>query len=129
VPNIPAQIIARATGVTGNQIFPDTFDFKQITTEPTTADSRPVGDCEGATYLTGQIFGGVRGGEDWTVIVVTDHGHGLLLPAVRLASITDGTSNTPGALLFHFESDPVAQGGATVPTEALTIAHDGFLLI
>ena len=80
MPNIPAQIIARATGVTGNQIFPDTFDFKQITTEQTTADSRPVGDCEGTTYLTGQIFGGAKSGEDWTVIVVTDHDHGLLLP-------------------------------------------------
>jgi hypothetical protein len=57
--------------------------------------------------------------------------------------------HTPGALLFHFESDPVAQGGVpkgdwiadvtyesagflgqpTVATEILTIAHEGFLLI
>jgi hypothetical protein len=60
------------TGVTGNETFPDTFDFKQITTGPTTADSRLVLDCEGTTYLTGQIFGDAKGGEDWTVIVVTD---------------------------------------------------------
>ena len=58
--------------------------------------------------------------------------------------------NTPGALLFTFDREPVAReggvqkgdwimdvtyesvgplGGPTVATETLTIAHEGFLLI
>src|SRR5262245_56580795 len=40
----------------------DSFDFTRFTTEPTTGDteSRPVVDCEGTTWLTGQIFGGAN---------------------------------------------------------------------
>ena len=72
--------------------------------------------------------------------------HGLLLPAVRIGDGEASISNTPGALLFRFESDPVPQGGVqkgdwitdvtygllgqpTVATETVTIAHEGFLLI
>ena len=65
-------------------------------------------------------------------------------------SIDPSAVNTPGALLFTFDSEPVARAGGvpkgdwiadvtyksvgllgqpTVATETLTIAHEGFLLI
>lgn len=98
----------------------DTFD--DIAVDPNTPNA-PAGRTDGLFTVilpsiphTGDanaVFcdGSVRGGDDqWTVIVVTDHGHGLLLPAVQgtdiglllpavrvdggEASITDGTSNT-----------------------------------
>jgi hypothetical protein len=113
----------------------------------------PDAMVDGRDFLIWQRGNATPGPDDNVGLpaVQTDNGlllpavqdHALLLPAVRIG---DGEANTPGALLFRFESDPVSQDGVhkgswitdvtyellgqpTVATETVTIAHEGFLLI
>jgi len=50
-------VFMKFDGVDGEFNGDDTFDFPQLTTEPTTSEGRPIGDCESTVYLTAHLLG------------------------------------------------------------------------
>jgi hypothetical protein len=45
------------THATNSSMSGDTFDFKELTSEPTVQEGRHIGDCESHAFLSGQILG------------------------------------------------------------------------